>query len=80
MPLAPAVMFIAAAAPVRRTFLLIANIWQTLWPCPHKAIVFKLVLDHLSSNTVFLRFPWFSHTHKVKNVKALDGFEVESSY
>lgn len=56
MPCVPAGIFIAATAPVRRMFLLITNIWWTSRPCPQKATVFKLILDHLPSNTVFFFF------------------------
>ena len=55
-PLMPAVTFIVATAPVRRTFLHITNMWSTLRTCPQKAIGFKLILDHLSSNTLVFSF------------------------
>ena len=55
-PLVPAVTFIVATAPVRRTFLHITNMWSPLRICPQKATGFKLILDHLSSNTLVFSF------------------------
>ena len=65
-PLMPAVTFIVATAPVRRTFLHITNMWSTLRTCPQKAIGFKLILDHLSSLLSSVSHSPHTHTHKLK--------------
>lgn len=54
--LVPAVTFIVATAPVRRTFLHITNTWSPLRTCPQKATGFKLILDHLFSNSLVFSF------------------------